>query len=121
MNDYPTKFGSSLPLNPLVELDIPSHIAEKIWKEAEELLKSNPGKICLSPGCTDSKEWLVKSSEEKHRHPYFVEIKESGQILCEKSCMLYSSCKVCSHTVAIAYHTHSSQKYMKWLQKQRNC
>lgn len=33
--------------------------------------------------------------------------------------MLYSSCKVCSHTVAIAYHTHSSPKYLKWLQKQR--
>lgn len=104
-------------VNPLVQLDIPSHIAERIWKEADELLKSNPSKICLSPGCNNSNEWLVKSSEEKHKHPYFVEIKESGQILCEKSCMLFSSCKMCSHTVAVAYHTKSSQKYLKWLQK----
>ena len=113
------RITSSVPLNPLLQLDIPSHIAEKIWKEAEELLKSNPSKICLSPGCTESNEWLVKSSEQNHRHPYFVEIKDSGQILCEKSCMLYSSCKMCSHTVAVAYHTKSSQRYLKWMQKQK--
>ena len=80
-NEHATGISGSLPLNPLMQLDIPSHIAEKIWKECEEVLKSNPSKICLSPGCTNSKEWLVKSSEEKHRHPYFVEMKDSGQIL----------------------------------------
>ena len=61
----------------------------------------------------------MKSSKEKHRHPYFVEMKDSGQILCEKSCMLYCSCKICSYSVAVAYHTKSSQKYLTWLQKYR--
>ena len=54
------KITSSVPLNPLLRLDIPSHIAEKICKEAEELMKTNPSKSCLSPGCTESNE----SSEE---------------------------------------------------------
>ena len=32
--------------------------------------------------------------------------------------MLYS-CKMCSHTVAVAYHTKFFQRYLKWMQKQK--
>ena len=104
--------------NPLYALKIPSGIADIIWSEAEEL-RRNSGNICLSPGSTNNQEWLVKSSEEKHRHPYFVDCKASGQILCEKNCALYMSCKVCAHTVAVAVHTHTTDRYMQWLQRQK--
>ena len=106
------------PTNPIVQLQLPSYIAEKIWKEAERL-NDNPSNICLSPGCTNDREWLVKSGEEKHRQPYFVECKPSGQILCEKTCALYLSSKVCAHTVAVACHTSTMDKYLSWVQKQK--
>ena len=94
-------------------------ISEEIWKEAERL-NDNPSNICLSPGCTNDREWLVKSGEEKHRQPYFVECKPSGQILCEKTCALYLSSKVCAHTVAVACHTSTMDKYLSWVQKQKD-
>ena len=118
-SENPREIAASLPTNPLIQLEMPLYVADKIWKEAHELLKDNAGKICLSPGCTDNREWLVKSSDEKHRHPYFVECKTSGQILCEKSCTMYLSCKVCAHTIAVARHTESVKKHLKWLQKQK--
>ena len=59
--------------------------------------------------------------EEKHKRPYFVECAaRSGQIMCEKGgCPLYSSCKVCAHTVAVARHTGTVDEYVKWLQRQK--
>ena len=38
--------------------------------------------------------------------------------MCEKGgCPLYSSCKVCAHTVAVARHTGTVDEYIKWLQR----
>ena len=63
---------------------------------------------------------MVKSCEENHKRPYFVECKATtGQVICEKGCPLYSSCKVCAHTVAVARHTGTMDEYVKWLQKQK--
>ena len=42
--------------------------------------------------------WLRHCLDDKHKHPYFIECKVSGQILCEKSCALFSSCSVHSHS-----------------------
>ena len=117
-SENPQEIATSLPIYPLTQLELPLYVADKIWK-AQDLLKDNAGRICLSPGCTSNREWLVMSSDEKHRHPYFVECKASGQIICEKSCTMYLSCKVCAHTIAVALHTESI-KHLKWLQKQKS-
>ena len=111
-SENPQEIAASLPTNPLIQLEIPLYVADKIWKEAQDLL-DNAGKICLSPGCTSNLEWLVMSSDEKHRQPYFVECKASGQIICEKSCTMYLSCKVCVHTIAVALHMKSVKQYLK--------
>ena len=97
---------------------LPSYVAEKIQAESEKLT-ANKSCIVASPGCASGMEWVVQSFDDKHRQPYFVECRATGQILCEKSCTLYSSCKVCAHTVAVARRTCSLEKYMVWFQKQR--
>ena len=117
----PPNTPANYPLtNPLVQLQLPSYVTDKIWSEADNLLKDGAKNVCLSPGCTSGLEFLVKSFEDKHKHPYFVECRASGQIVCEKCCALYSSCKVCSHTVTVARHTDSIGRYLQWLLKQRS-
>ena len=37
----------------------------------------------------------------RHR-PFFVECKKNGRIVCKQSCMLFHSCSICAHTVAVA-------------------
>ena len=99
------------PTNVLLQLPLSSYVATKIWNEADELLE-DASNVCKSPGSTSGLEFLVKSLDDKHKHPYFVECKVSGQILCEKSCALFSSCKVCTHTVAVAHHKTSMDQYL---------
>ena len=108
------------PTNVLLQLQLPSYVATKIWNEADELLKDGSNNICKSPGSKNGLEFLVKSLDDKHKQPYFVECKVSGQIVCEKSCALFSSCKVCTHTVVVARHKGSMDQYLQWLLKQKS-
>ena len=87
--------------NLLCQLSIPHYVAEKVWKEGKELA-SQDSSVCASPGCTDGSAWLVKSDCSTHQRPFFVECKKSGQLCCEKTCMMFNSCGVCAHIVAIA-------------------
>ena len=72
-------------INALLQLKLPPYVATKIWNEADELLKDGSN-ICESPGSTSGLEFVVKTLDDKHKQPYFVECKVSGQIVCEKSC-----------------------------------
>ena len=121
MQNLPDTATNCPATNPLIQLQLPSYVADKIWNETDELLKDGESNVCPSPGSTNGLEYLVKSLDDKHKHPYFVECKVSGQIICEKSCALYSSCKVCTHTVAVARHTESISRYVQWHLRQRSC
>ena len=90
--------------NPLLSLpSLPEYVANKIWKESQQL-QSEDNSVCASPGCSDGKAWLVRSTNPTHKQPYFVECKENGDISCEQSCMLYHSSKLCAHIVVVADH-----------------
>ena len=102
--------------NPLHLLPIPQYIADKIWRESEELASSGSD-ICASPGSTDGSAWLVKSTVPTHQRPFFVECKKTGQVSCEKSCVLFNSCGMCTHTVAVAKKKGCMDALVKWLNK----
>ena len=87
--------------NPLCQISIPQYVAEKVWTDGTELT-SQDSNVCISPGCADGSAWLVKSDNATHHRPYFVECKKSGQLCCEKSCIMFNSCGVCAHIVAVA-------------------
>ena len=72
---------------------------------------------CVSPGCTDGSEWLVKSTIPTHQRPFFVECRKTGQVSCEKSCALFHSWCVCAHTVAVAKKKDCLDSLVKWLSK----
>ena len=102
--------------NPLCQLSIPHYVAEKVWKEGKELA-SQDSSVCASPGCTDGSAWLVKSDCSTHQRPFFVECKKSGQLCCEKTCMMFNSCGVCAHIVAIATRRKCFDILVNWLSK----
>lgn len=103
--------------NPLLVIpSIPVYVLDRAW-EGSELLKSSG--ICLSPGCSSQNEWLVKSGNPRHKQPYFVECKPTGQIVCESSCASYTSAGICVHTVAVARHTKSVDSLLTYLGKQK--
>ena len=92
--------------NPLLQLSsLPEYVADKIWSESQQLAMSK-NSVCISPGCSDGSAWLVQSNNESRHRPFFVECKKNGHIVCEQSCMLFHSCNICAHTVAVA-----KQKY----------
>lgn len=72
---------------------------------------------CISPGCTDGSAWLAKSDNATHQRPYFVECKKSGQLCCEKSCIMFNSCGVCAHIVAVATRKKCFETFISWLRK----
>lgn len=81
--------------------------------------QATDGSVCPSPGCKDSSEWLVKSTSLKQKSPYFVQCQENGKVVCEPSCGLFKSSKVCVHTVSVACHTGKLGVYLQWLLKQK--
>ena len=105
--------------NPLNKLCIPQYVAEKVWTDGQQLASSDVN-ICASPGCSDGTTWLVKSNSATHQKPFFIECKKSGQVSCEKSCLMFNSCGVCAHTVAVATRLDCMETLVNWLQKQGN-
>ena len=57
------------PTNVLLQLPLPSYVATKVWNEADELLEDGSNNICKSPGSTSGLQFLVKSLDDKHKHP----------------------------------------------------
>ena len=96
---------------------LPTYVATKVWEDGRALLASNG--ICLSPGCSDECEWVVKSRKPSRKHPFFVQCKKTGQILCEQSCTTYCSSGICSHIVAVAYYKKSVDSFIEWMGKQK--
>ena len=101
---------------PLCQISIPQYIAEKVWTDGKELA-SQDSNVCISPGCTDGSAWLVKSDNATHQRPYFVECKKSGQLCCEKSCIMFNSCGVCAHIVAVATRKKCLETFINWFSK----
>ena len=120
MQSLPETSADCPPTNVLLQLQLPSYVTTKIWNEAHELLKDGSNNICKSPGSTNGLEFLVKSLDDKYKQPYFVECKVNGQLVCEKSCALFSSCKACTYTVVVACHKGSMDPYLQWLLKQKS-
>ena len=104
--------------NKLLSLPIPAYLADKVWDESTNVLAAE-GSVYPSPGCKDRSEWLVKSTDLKRKSPYFVECRKNGQVVCEPSCGLFKSSKVCVHTVSVARHTGELGQYLHWLLKQK--
>ena len=101
---------------PLCQISIPQYIAEKVWTDGKELA-SQDNNVYISPGCTDGSAWLVKSDNATHQRPYFVECKKSGQLCCEKSCIMFDSCGVCAHIVAVATRKKCLETFINWFSK----
>ena len=102
--------------NPLCTLSIPRYVAEKVWTEGKELASSDDN-ICASPGCTDGTAWLVKSNCATRTKPFYVECKATGQVSCEKGCLMFNSCGVCAHAIAVATRNECLNTLVSWLQK----
>ena len=94
------------------------YLADKVWDESTRLLASE-GCVCPSPGCSNKMEWLVQSCDARRKSPYFVECRKNGQILCEQSCGVYKSSKLCVHTVTVARSNGVLGQYLHWLLKQK--
>ena len=108
--------------NPLLTLtSIPVYVLNRAWEGSEHLSSSSStsSNICLSPGCSSRNEWLVKSGNPRHKQPYFVECKPSGQIVCETGCASYSSAGLCMHTVAVARYMKKIESLVEYLRKKK--
>lgn len=105
--------------NPLLQLPIPEYIATKVLRESRELYSSDSN-VCASPSCTDGSAWLVKSTGRTRQRPFFVECKKSGQVSCEKNCIMFHSCGVCAHMIAVAEKKGCLEDLVKWLGKREN-
>ena len=105
--------------NPLLQLSsLPQYVAEKIWNESEQLAMSK-NSVCISPGCNDGSAWLVQSNSQTRPRPFFVECKKNGRIVCEQSCMLFHSCNICAHTVAVAKQKYCLDSLLKSVAKKQ--
>ena len=106
--------------NPLLQLSsLPRYVAEKIWTDSLQLASST-NSVCVSPGCNDGSAWLVQSSTNQTRQrPIFVECKKNGHIVCEQSCMLFHSCNICAHTVAVAKHKYCLDSLLESILKKQ--
>ena len=105
--------------NPLLQLSsLPQYVAEKVWSESQQL-ESSTNSVCTSPGCTDGTVWLVQSNNSTCHWPYFVECKKNGQLVCEQSCMLFHSCNVCAHIVAVAMYKHCLDSLLDMIGKKQ--
>lgn len=122
IGDHTSQSTSSIPDKPaenkLLCLPIPAYLADKVWDECTNVLATD-GSVCLSPGCKDKSEWLVKSTDLKRKSPYFVECRRNGQVVCEQNCGLFKASKVCVHTVSVARHTGQLGQYLQWCLKQK--
>jgi len=98
------------------QLPLPAYLAEKVWKETTITLQ-NETSICPSPGCDDSSQWLVASTDYKRKSPFFVQINKSGQIACEQSCGVFKCSKICVHCISVAYKTNQLEKFVRWFQQ----
>ena len=54
----------------------------------------------------------------EHNEPHHVTYKSSGQFVCSGICPLFSTYKICQHTVAAAEATQNLQKFCQWWKKQ---
>ena len=105
--------------NPLLQLSsLPKYVAEKIWNESEQLAMSK-NSVCISPGCNDGSACLVQSNSQTRPRPFFVECKKNGHIVCEQSCMLFYSCNICAHTIAVAKQKYCLDSLLKSVAKKQ--
>ena len=123
-NKFPISVKNSQEENPLLALSsFPVYTLTRAWEGSEQLITStstsSSNNVCLSPGCSSRNEWLVKSGNPRHKQPYFVECKSSGQIVCETGCVSYSATGLCMHTVAVARYTQTVDSLLKYLGKQK--
>ena len=87
--------------NPLCQISIPQYVAEKVWSDGKELA-SQDSNVCVSPGCTDGSAWLVRVTVQHIKDRILLSVKKSGQLCCEKRCIMFNSCGVCAHIIAVA-------------------
>ena len=62
---------------------------------------------------------MVASSTNKCPHLVTTPTKFTGQFKCDSKCVMYSTYKVCSHTIATAEVTGKLQHFVQWLVKQK--
>jgi len=104
--------------NVLYQLQFPPYVADKVWSGSAKILNQNDS-VCLSPGCRNQSEWLVQSTDLHRKSPYFVECRQSGQIVCEQSCSLFKCSKICAHIIAVARKISQLEKYITRMNKQK--
>ena len=93
---------------------LPKPVLDGIWNKAEKLL-SEPGQVMEGPGTSSSVTtcYVVRSASSDRPH-IVKHSSKSGQFLCESSCPMWQSSKICSHCVAAAQFSGNLKKFVEW-------
>ena len=97
---------------------IPLDIRVNVWKNAA-LLLCKPGLITLAPKMKESDPVSLVVASKSSVRPHIVTTKPSGQFVCESSCPMWVSSKLCSHTVAAAQFCSKLHDFISWLSKSK--
>ena len=92
-----------------------------IWEKAARLVADST-LIVPVPGTSNSNATLhrmVASSTNECPHLVTTPSKFTGQFKCDSKCVMFSTYKVCSHTIATAEVTGKLQQFIQWLVKQK--
>ena len=85
-------------------LTLPKATFEATWDKANEYLQSKVG----APG-SDRKEKIVTSHFGSL--PHFVQVVSPGHYVCDKNCLQWTSCQICSHTLLAA---EINGEFLQW-------
>ena len=93
---------------------LPKPVVDGMWNKAKKLL-TEPGQVMEGPGTSSSVTTCYVVGSTSSDRPHIVKrSSKSGQFLCEPSCAMWESSKICSHCVAAAQFSGNLEKFIEW-------
>jgi len=90
-----------------------------IWKKAVSLVADKSLIVTVPGGATSSYSRMVASSSGDCPHMVTTPAKFSGQFKCDSKCPMFSTYKLCAHTIAVAEVNGRLHEFTQWLIKQK--
>jgi hypothetical protein len=89
---------------------IPITTLNAMWDKAKDLL-SHEKHITSAPGDNEKAHMVLSHSQSA---PHLVQIKSSGQYVCDSNCIQWLSSQICSHCLAVAPKNGDLPLFLEW-------
>ena len=92
----------------------PLAVLEQIFSKAEKYVYYSTDSIKTSPGDTETPSSFIVASASNPSSPHTVMYQKNGKYDCDGQCLRFKSCKICSHTVAVAECNEELHKFVEY-------